>query len=812
MSNQEKLQKIFSEAIELPSELRSKFLDAACGDDKNMRKEIDSILEHYNSQDDGSGNSPSDLSDLPTIDSAAGEAHRTTGGTSKPHPKEISGYKIIRVLGEGGMGITYEAVQKSPKRRVALKIIRGCRFSKTARRRFTYEAEALARLTHPGIAQIFEAGVWNDEEGVERPFIAMEFVNGGPLTKYVNSRELSTKDRLELFRKICSAVHHSHQKGVIHRDLKPDNILIRKDGEPKVIDFGVARPTDRGVHNVTEQTNVGRLIGTLQYMSPEQVDATDDDLDIRSDVYALGVILYELLCGDPPYNLRKKAFSEAVRIIKEDAPTNPSTMYRSLRGDVETITLKALEKNRNRRYGSAEELANDIRRYLENDPIEARPPSLVYRLGKFSRKHRAAAVAAIIVFVSILVGGSVATVGWREAMVQRARVEERNEVLQKSVASLLTGVKDVVQVLGNSADAQRALLNLAGENLDALQKGQSPTPFEQVELASLLMRSARSQMSISGVGFGDLEEAEVALEKAGFVLDAVELEGAEERVVTATARMKLDRLKYVAEVLESKASQVESEEERVALLREAIGVYLQRITEGELYYQDTNDWKGIDVQQSSQLGMGNIYMLLEEHVHAADAFRSALAHAETLMALVPEKSTRWQRGISISAYSVARVEASLDPRAAIKQLNNAIAISRSIMTLEAKNARRPRDLAYMLTLRGELLISNNIDPVKGLVDVEEAAMLFTKRAVQSPQEFATQNDYIENISKMAETLVQAGLVAESDELLVRSIDQLQCIASAEELAGRTAWIEILQSLQSQSEDSSTVSIESTQRN
>jgi serine/threonine protein kinase/tetratricopeptide (TPR) repeat protein len=805
MNKQEKLQKLFQEAIELPSELRDQFLIQECGNNKALLEEIRSILHHHQSQSSDRADSPLDLSDLPTVDSAAGEAHLTTGGSPKPHPKNISGYKIVRVLGEGGMGITYEAVQQSPKRRVALKIIRGNRFSKTARRRFKYEADALARLTHSGIAQIFESGVWTDDENIERPFIAMEFVNGGPLTKYVERKELSTIERLELFRLICDAVHHSHQKGVIHRDLKPCNILVRKDGQPKVIDFGVARPTERGVESVTEQTNVGILIGTLQYMSPEQVDATDDDLDTRSDVYSLGVILYELICGDPPYNLRKKAITEAVRIIKEDSPTNPSTIYKSLRGDVETITLKALEKNRNRRYGSAEELGNDIRRYLEDDPIEARPPNLIYRLGKFSRKYRAAAVAATFVFLSIAIGGGVAAVGWKEASFQRARVESRNEVLQESVTSLLTGVKEVVQDLGDSADAQRFLLELAGDNLNAIQQGQRATPMQQIELAALLLRSARSQMSISGVGFGDLEEAEVALAKAEEVLDAIDLTDVEERVVTAASRMKLDRLKYVAEVLESKASQVSLEESRVSLLEEAVDVYKQRIQKGQSYYQTTKDWKGVDVQQSSQLGIGNIYMLLEEPDLAAKAFHAALLHSETLMMLVPEKSTRWQRGISISAYSVARVESSRDPDAAIKQLDTAIGISRSIMTLEDKNARRARDLAFMLALRGQLLIENNIDVAEGVVDLEEAALLFTKRAVQSPQEFATQNDYIENISKMVSTLENAQMHSESNALLLTAISQLECVASAEALAGRGAWSDILKSLQIQYDGIATVS-------
>lgn len=800
MTEHKKVQKIFSEAVALPANEREAFLVKQCGDDAVLRAELDSLLENHNSQSD---DLIEDWSDLPTIDSKAGAPKKGTPAAPRSHPKQIGDYKVVRLLGEGGMGITYEAVQKSPKRRVAIKVIKADGVTETSKRRFEYEASALARLTHPGIAQIYESGSWTDADGAERLFIAMEYVNGGPLSGYIRKHELSTKERLILFRRICDAVHHSHQKGIIHRDLKPDNILIRKDGQPKVIDFGVARPTDRSVQCITEQTNVGRLIGTLQYMSPEQVDAADDDLDIRSDVYALGVVLYEMLCGTLPYNIRQKALSEAIRVIQEDPPTNPSTVHRTLRGDIETITLKALEKNRNRRYGSAEDLANDIRRYLEHDPIEARPPSLLYRVGKFSSKHRVAAVATLAVFLSIVIGGTVSTMGWNEARIQHAQVEIRNEVLQESVVSLLNGVKEVVQDLGDSADAQRALLGLAGKNLNAIQHGQELTTMEQVELAILLMRSARSHMSISGVGFGDLDDAETSLAKAEEVLDSIDLIGAEKKHKTSVSRIILDRLKYVAELQMARASQAENMANITAFHEEAAKVYLSRDTAGKRYYKTSNDWKGIDVQQSSQLGLGNVLLALGDEKGARDAFAKSLEHAKTLLELVPDKTSRWQRNIAISNYSLARVSS---PKEAMQGLNEGINIARSLVTLESKHVRRPRDLALMLALRGKLRLTDVGDKYGGIADLREAAILFTKRAVQSPQETATQQDYEENITQMADELVGAGLITQGADLLMGAINQLECIASAEEIAGRLKWAEILEKLQTKSESFKTVSV------
>jgi len=320
-----------------------------------------------------------------------------------PHPERIGHYGIIRVLGEGGMGVVYLAEQAQPRRRVALKVIRPAFVNRNLLKRFALEAEVLGRLQHAGIAQIFEAGMAQTATGTQ-PFFAMELIEGLSLTAFAQQRQLSTKDRLLLIARIAEAVHYAHQKGVIHRDLKPANILVTADGQPKILDFGVARATDSDIQTTTIDTDVGKLIGTLPYMAPEQAGGNPAEIDTRSDVYALGVIAYELLAGQRPHNLENKMIHEAVRIIQQDEPSRLSSINRTLRGDIETIVAKALEKTKDRRYQSASEFATDIARHLNNQPISARPASTAYQLAKFAHRNKVLVGGVAAVFLVLLLG------------------------------------------------------------------------------------------------------------------------------------------------------------------------------------------------------------------------------------------------------------------------------------------------------------------------------------------------------------------------------------------------------------------------
>jgi predicted Ser/Thr protein kinase/tetratricopeptide (TPR) repeat protein len=340
----------------------------------------------------------------------------TTPDEALPSPP---GFTIIDELGRGGMGVVYCARQHHPKRTVALKVTRATLVSSSARRRFELEAELLARLEHPGIARIYASGI---DPVTNVPFFAMELVEGRPLDEH--ARELSTRERLDLLAQVCDAVEHAHQKGIVHRDLKPSNILVDSGGKPRILDFGVARVTDTDVSITTLHTDVGALIGTVPYMSPEQAAGDPAEVDTRSDVYALGVIAYRLLTGRLPYNIENRLVHEAVRVIREQDPTPLSSVNRALRGDVQTIVHKALEKEKPRRYQSASALADDLRRYLDNIPIAARPPSATYQIRKFARRNQALVAGLVATFVVLVAGIVVSTVGWSKAIAGQKDAEE----------------------------------------------------------------------------------------------------------------------------------------------------------------------------------------------------------------------------------------------------------------------------------------------------------------------------------------------------------------------------------------------------
>ncbi|MGE5360669.1 MAG: protein kinase domain-containing protein [Bacteroidales bacterium] len=376
-------------------------------------------------------------------------------------PERIGPYRIVRVLGEGGMGVVYLAEQEEPiERRVALKLVKpGCD-SRDVLRRFDAERQALALMDHPGIARVLDAGIGPGG----RPYFVMEYVAGIPITDYCDRNRLGTAERLELFLPVCAAIQHAHQKGMVHRDLKPSNILVTlQDGRPtpKVIDFGVAKATSHAVSEHLVSTEIGTLIGTPEYMSPEQADSTALDVDTTTDIYSLGVVLYELLTGSLPFEpatLRRAGYAEIRRIIREVEPPRPSArltsggmagdiahrrhtslvaLEREMRGDLDCITMKAIEKDRTRRYPSASEFASDIVRYLKGDVIGARPPSLRYRARKFVRRHRAGVAAAAIVVASLVVALSVSTIFYIRADQARKNAEEQAYSASISAAAAL---------------------------------------------------------------------------------------------------------------------------------------------------------------------------------------------------------------------------------------------------------------------------------------------------------------------------------------------------------------------------------------
>jgi len=363
---------IFAEAVDLAPEERSRHLDRACGGNLELRRKVESLL----TQDDAAG---ANFLPLPPPNPNLDRLFEKPDGPDGLVGKTIGAYTIRAPIASGGMGTVYRAEQANPRRDVALKILHGG-FGAALRRRFEHEAQILALLRHPHIAQVYEAGTATvDTDGGHSrrvSFFAMEYVPGAAsITQYAEALKLSLRRKLELFAEVCDAIHHGHQRGIVHRDLKPANILVDEMGVTKVVDFGVARVTDSDVAVTTMQTDAGQLIGTLAYMSPEQCAADPREIHTPSDVYSLGVVLFELLTGRLPYDVSHLTIHAAARMICEQSPAPPSQFDRHLKGDVETIVIKAMEKDKAKRYASASALADDIRRYLKGEPIAARPPT-----------------------------------------------------------------------------------------------------------------------------------------------------------------------------------------------------------------------------------------------------------------------------------------------------------------------------------------------------------------------------------------------------------------------------------------------------
>ncbi len=499
---------IFTAALELPVAERAGFLDRVCTGDAALRARVAALLAGHDAAGGFLEGSP--------VDRPAALPEEKPGD-------QIGRYTIVRKIGEGGCGVVYLADQHEPvRRRVALKVIKLGMDTRNVIARFEAERQALALMEHPGIARVFDAGA----TATGRPFFVMEFVDGAPITKFCDEHSLSMAARLELFARVCLALQHAHQKGIIHRDLKPSNILVAlQEGvaAPKVIDFGIAKATEGRLTEHTLVTGVEQFIGTPAYMSPEQAEVRDRDIDTRSDVYSLGVLLYELLTGRPPYDpqsLVRAGIEEIRRIIREVDPPRPSTrvatladadratvarlrraapmrLTSALRGDLDWIVMRCLEKDRDRRYGTAKELADDINRHLWLEPVLARPPHPLYRLKKFVARNRLACASAAAVAAALIVG---TVVSLREAGDARRRQEQAEALLTFMLGDFRTELKKLGRL---------SLLDAVGE--------QAMTYFAALESRDLtdtaLIRQAKA---LAQIGETRIDEARYADADAAF--------------------------------------------------------------------------------------------------------------------------------------------------------------------------------------------------------------------------------------------------------------------------------------------------------
>jgi len=527
---------IFADAIELPVTERAAFLDRECGGDAALRAQVEALLSGHDAA--------AHFLEKPAVIRPVAKAEENIGDV-------IGRYTLRKKIGDGGCGVVYLAEQTEPVRRlVALKVIKLGMDTRHVIARFEAERQALAMMDHPDIARVFDAGATD----AGRPFFVMEYVDGVPITKFCDQHSLSMRARLELFSRICLALQHAHQKGIIHRDVKPSNILVTMhEGvpAPKVIDFGIAKATQGRLTDLTLITGFDQFIGTPAYMSPEQAELREYDIDTRSDVYSLGVLLYELLTGHPPYDsksLVRAGIEEIRRIIREVEPPRPSTRILTLedgdrnsiarlrgaapmhltsvlRGDLDWIVMCCLEKDRGRRYGTARELAEDVSRHLRQEPVVARPPDALYRMQKFFARNRLACVSVAAVALALVLGTVVsvrqairatsaeqiaraerdaATAAGRAESIARADAQRRQEQAENLLTFMLGDFRTELQKAG-----RLNLLDSVGDKAMAYFASLNPRDLTDTALA-------RQAKALTQIGETRLDEAKYPEASAAF--------------------------------------------------------------------------------------------------------------------------------------------------------------------------------------------------------------------------------------------------------------------------------------------------------
>ena len=502
MNEPRSVREIFDAIRKLPPGERRAALDEACAGDMRLRDEVASLLDYDKDWD---------ALDATPVGSASAMLNALVDGDATEVRPEVPGYEIKALVGEGGMGLVYQAAQKTPTRRVALKVMRPGLASRAMLRRFRHESEVLGRLRHPGIAQIYEAGACGP--GADgSPYFAMEFVDGETITRHAATKSLPTRERVELLISVCDAVEHAHQRGVIHRDLKPSNIIVDEHGQPKVLDFGVARTVDADVQVTTMATSSGELVGTLAYMSPEQLSGDPTQIDTRSDVYSLGAVAYELISARPAREITGKSLPDAIVSARDSSVIPLSAIARDARGDLSTIIMKALATDPSRRYSGASALGDDLRRFLANEAITARPPTTSYQLRMFAVRNRGLVVSAAIIVAVLVAGITATTIGMTRAI--RAEADaNRSAAAAQQEAAIAAAVNeflndDLLSAVDptrtdNRDITMREVLDIAAANVEA-----------RFEDQPLVEASIRNTLADTYRRLGDPAKAEVHRRRA----------------------------------------------------------------------------------------------------------------------------------------------------------------------------------------------------------------------------------------------------------------------------------------------------------
>ncbi|HEX4947565.1 MAG TPA: protein kinase [Blastocatellia bacterium] len=775
----QRLTDLLDEALERPASERQAFLAAACGDDVELQREVQSLLLSFEQA--------SSFIEAPAF---AGASDFLFADDQPMEGRQIGHYRIVRELGRGGMGAVYLAERADEYReQVALKIVKRGMDTDFVVRRFRHERQILASLHHPNIARLLDGGT--TEDGL--PYFVMEYIEGEPIDQYCDHHNLPIQERLKLFRTVCAAVQYAHQNLVIHRDLKPGNILITADGTVKLLDFGIAKILNPEISQTVEKTATLMRLMTPEYASPEQVRG--ELVTTASDVYSLGVVLYELLTGHRPYRITSILPSDIERIICEQEPTRPSTvgmkderggMNRkkkfssliphpsSLKGDLDNIVLMALRKEPQRRYATAEQLAEDIRRHLEGLPVSARSDTFSYRAGKFVQRHKAGVAAAALIVLS-LIAGLITTI-WqaRRAQAQQAKAERRFNDVRKLANSYLFEFHDAIEKLPGSTEARKLVVNRALEYLDSLAREAGDDPSLQQELAAAYLKVGDVQGRPGFPNLGDTAGALSSYRKSLAIREALPTAWQARLEAQRELATNCDRVGDASRMSGDAAGALTVYQKALAvretLMKEEPGNRLNQRDLADSYQRigDTLAQMGKPAEALAEqrkalpmfeavfaadatnpetkrklfigyIKMGDRLRGVGDHTGSLASYRQGLLYAQELADRSPEDA-RAQRELTIPHEKIGNALMSL------KQLDGAIASYRESLNIRArlaaadeKNAEAQRDLSNAYTKIADMLATTN-DITGALANYGAALKIDEQLSVQNPSNMQVLQD------------------------------------------------------------------------
>jgi serine/threonine protein kinase len=767
--NNERIADIVELALECDPSGRAEFFEKACGDDVDLRKEVESLLAF--------AEKATGFIEKPAYEIAA-ETIVAPGGELKAG-EQLGEYKILSLIGEGGMGEVYLAEDTKLGRKVAIKLLKFGLGATNVIRRFQQEERILASLSHSNIAQLHGGAV--TPAGL--PYFVMEYVDGARLDDYCRDLQLSILQRLTLFRKICAAVSFAHQNLVIHRDIKPANIRVTPDGEPKLLDFGIAKLLDPEAPAVGEATMTFAAVMTPEYASPEQVRG--ENMTTATDVYSLGVILYELLTGERPYRIKTRRPDEIVRAITEQEPPRPSTALRErkskfenrdlvdsrlmihdsrlLRGDLDNIILKALRKEPARRYGSVAQFSDDIRRYLEGRPVTARKDTFNYRTVKFIKRNKVPVAAAGLLFLS-LIGGIFATaLEARRAHQQRARAEQHFNDVRRLANSLMFEIDDSVKDLQGSTPTRRLIVGRALQYLDSLASEAADNPVLQRELATAYEKIGDIQGNPYYANLGDADGALASYRKALAIREKL-------KNVTDTldARMEMGRsYRALGDILEQKgnvAGTMENYRRSKATFEE-----LAAANPRDLSVQD-------ELARAYEVLADGLSRLPNSAPERLKSYQTALSIRQNLLAQKPS-DPKLRRSVGVTLLKIGAADDAIKP-GAVQNIKRGIAILETLSAEDPDNERARRDVGHGYYQLGKTLMEAGDYPAAS----ESRRRAFAIRqeiAAQDPKNAQALFDLANAHGDLSEALTATGASTEALDHAQQALSILQQLSAAD---------------------------------